>query len=260
MKSTGRWSRPSCRAPAGSAIPPSRSKRRFSSQGARGPRTARSASSISISRPATSAIISISNRACEIEEIAGAPERLDNQLLNSFVSHHESGFDVLASPRSGFRERELSVELLSALFELLAQRYSEIVIDLPLARHPWTSPVLAASQGILVTGRNTIPGLRQIAETLEAIQEETAITGAVRAVVNDCEVNLIGRIARLDHVERVLGMEKPFLVAHSDAAVECVNAGTPMTIARRSEKAVKDIAAIVQFCVELKATAATARG
>ena len=110
----------------------------------------------------------------QFEEIVGAPDRLDDHLLSAFISHHSSGLDVLAASRSRFHARDLSVEALSALFDRMAQRYATIIIDLPLSVHSWTLPLLAASKGILVTGLNTIPGLRQIEETLRALRERAA--------------------------------------------------------------------------------------
>src|ERR1700727_289666 len=141
----------------------------------------------------------------QFEEIVAAPDRLDDHLLSAFISHHPSGLDVLAASRSRFHARDLSVEALSALFDLMAQRYSTIVIDLQLSVHSWTLPLLAASKGILVTGLNTIPGLRQIEETLRALRTESSVTAELRAVVNRCEFGLFGGIARSDHVARILG-------------------------------------------------------
>ncbi|HEY6732806.1 MAG TPA: AAA family ATPase, partial [Roseiarcus sp.] len=187
----------------------------------------------------------------QFEEIVAAPERLDDHLLSAFISHHPSGLDVLAASRSRFHARDLSVEALSALFDRMAQRYSTIVIDLPLSVHSWTLPLLAASKGILVTGLNTIPGLRQIEETLRALREEATITADVRAVVNRCDVGLLGKVSRADHVARILGEEKRFCVRNAAVAVECVNVGSPIALAYPSDKSVKDIAAISAFCVGL---------
>jgi Flp pilus assembly CpaE family ATPase len=159
--------------------------------------------------------------------------------------------DVLAAGRSRFHARDLSVEALSALFDRMAQRYSTIIIDLPLSVHSWTLPLLAASRGILVTGLNTIPGLRQIEETLRALREEATITADVRALVNRCDVGFLGKVARADHVSRILGDEKRFCVRNAAVAVECVNVGTPIALAYPSDKSVKDIAAIAAFCVGL---------
>jgi pilus assembly protein CpaE len=187
----------------------------------------------------------------QFEEIVAAPDRLDDHLLSAFISHHPSGLDVLAASRSRFHARDLSVEALSALFDRMAQRYATIIIDLPLSVHSWTLPLLAASKGILVTGLNTIPGLRQIEETVRALREEATITADVRAVVNRCDVGLLGKVARADHVARILGEEKRFCVRNAAVAVECVNVGSPIALAYPSDKSVKDIAAIAAFCVGL---------
>jgi pilus assembly protein CpaE len=187
----------------------------------------------------------------EFEEIVAAPDRLDDHLLSAFISHHPSGLDVLAASRSRFHARDLSVEALSALFDRMAQRYSTIVIDLPLSVHSWTLPLLAASKGILVTGLNTIPGLRQIEETIRALREKGTITADVRAVVNRCDFSFLGKVARADHVARILGEGKCFCVRDAAVAVECVNVGSPIALAYPSDKSVKDIAAIAAFCISL---------
>jgi pilus assembly protein CpaE len=187
----------------------------------------------------------------QFEEIVAAPDRLDDHLLSAFISHHPSGLDVLAASRSRFHARDLSVEALSALFDRMAQRYATIIIDLPLSVHSWTLPLLAASKGILVTGLNTIPGLRQIEETVRALREEATITADVRPVVNRCDVGLLGKVARADHVARILGEQKRFCVRNAAVAVECVNVGSPIALAYPSDKSVKDIAAIAAFCVGL---------
>lgn len=191
----------------------------------------------------------------QFEEVAASPGRLDDQLLSAFISRHSSGLDVFAASRSRFQTRDLDVDALSALFDRMAHRYAYIIIDLPLSVHSWTIPVLAASKGILVTGLNSIPGLRQIEETLRALRAEARITGEVRTVVNRCDFGLLGKVARGDHVARILGEEKRLFVRNARVAVECVNVGTPMTLAYPSDKAVKDIAAISEFCAGLKAAA-----
>jgi pilus assembly protein CpaE len=187
----------------------------------------------------------------QFEEIVAVPDRLDDHLLSAFISHHSSGLDVLAASRNRFHARDLSVEALSALFDRMAQRYATIIIDLPLSVHSWTLPLLAASKGILVTGLNTIPGLRQIEETLRALRSEATVTAELRAVVNRCEFGLFGGVARADHVARILGQEKRLLVRNARVAIECVNVGTPITLAHPSDKSVKDITAISAFCAGL---------
>ena len=183
-----------------------------------------------------------------VDEIIDAPERLDEELLEAFTSRHSSGLDVLAAPRDGTNVRDLGVEPLSVLFDLLARRYGAVVVDLPVTRFSWTGPVLGASQAILVVGENTIPGLHRTKETLEAVRGEVSADAQVRVAINKGEFGLTGRLARADHVSRVLGEEKPFVVRRSANALECVNIGAPITVQHPSDRAVKDIAAIADFC------------
>jgi pilus assembly protein CpaE len=191
----------------------------------------------------------------QFDEIVATPGRLDDQLLNAFISRHPSGLDVFAASRSRFNARDLDVEALSALFDRMTHRYAYIVIDLPLSVHAWTIPLLAASKGILVTGLNTIPGLRQIEETLRALRAEALVAADVRAVINRCDFGLLGNVIRSEHVARILGDEKRLFVRNARVALECVNLGSPMTLAYPSDKAVKDIAAIADYCVALKSAA-----
>ena len=188
----------------------------------------------------------------QVEEIIEAPERLDEQLLEVFASRHQSGLDVFAAPRNPLGVRRLSVDALSALFDRMAHRYAYILVDMPLGAQEWTVPLLAASEGVVVTGLNTIPGLTRIAETLTAIRAVDGIGADLRVIVNRCEFRTFGGLARADHVTRILSGEKTMFVRDSKAALECVNAGASMTLAYPSEKMVKDVAGIADFCMALK--------
>ena len=188
----------------------------------------------------------------QVDELKDSPERLDDHLLGVFASRHSSGLEVFAAPRARLRARDLRVDALSSLFDRMAHRYAFILVDLPPASHAWTTPLLNASEGILVTGVNTIPGLRQIAETIQAVRAEISINVDVRAVVNRCEFGMFGGVTRADHIARVLGEERRMFVREARIATECVNIGTPMTLARPSNKTVKDIAKIADYCMGLK--------
>jgi pilus assembly protein CpaE len=188
----------------------------------------------------------------QVEDIIESPERLDDQLLDVFASRHSSGLVVFAAPRSPLHVRGLHVEALSALFDRMARRYSHILVDLPVSAYEWTAPLLSASQGIVVTGVNTIPGLSQIADTLAAIRAET-YPAAIRVVINRCASGLLGRIRRMDHVEKVLNGEERIYVRAASTAIDCINAGFVMGLSYPFEKAVKDISTIADFCSNLKA-------
>src|SRR5262249_34976395 len=67
-----------------------------------------------------------------IEEISNAPERLDDQLFELFRSHHASGIDVFAAPRTKFASENLNINALDALFSMITSRYDLVLIDFPV--------------------------------------------------------------------------------------------------------------------------------
>jgi pilus assembly protein CpaE len=183
-----------------------------------------------------------------IEEISANPQRLDSQLFEVFVTHHSSGVDVFASPRSKFDTCGLDFAALDGLFGLISSRYDLILIDFPVNWYSWTPKIIAASTGIMVSGINSIPGLRQIAEALTTLRATTDVFGEVRVAINNCERGLFGRVARRQHVESVLPGEQIFYVRNDPAVLESINTGMPMALSNSRRRISKDIAKITEFC------------
>jgi pilus assembly protein CpaE len=187
----------------------------------------------------------------QIQEISTNPERLDAQLFDIFVSHHISGLDVFAAPRTKFDYCNLAVSALDNLFTIAASRYDLILVDLPVTWFQWTSNVIAASDAALVVGLNTVPGLRQIAETLAAVRAIPNAPERVVVAVNRCQRRLVGRIARRQHVETALPSEQVLYVGEEPGAIESINVGTPMALKNSYRSIGKDIAALADFCASV---------
>lgn len=192
----------------------------------------------------------------QIHEIAGNPDRLDPQLFDLFVSHHGSGLDVLAAPRAKDRSPDLDVMTLEALFRMIATRYDLILLDLPVHWFTWTRQLLSAVEVAFVVGLNTIPGLREVSETLRAVRAVQRMPPKITTVLNRCEHNLVGGIARRNHVANLLaGEEVHYVREDNQGAIESVNTGIP--ISQRGGKLSKDIAPLIRITAEAKAIAAT---
>jgi pilus assembly protein CpaE len=188
----------------------------------------------------------------QIQEISDNPDRLDSQLFDIFVSHHSSGLDVFAAPRSKFDHAALNMAALDNLFEIISKRYDLILIDLPVTWFAWTVEVIANCDAVIVTGINTIPCLRQLAQTLAVVRDARPGTAPekVAVVVNRCDRTLLGGVERRQHVESVLGDEQVFYVGNDSAAmVESANTGTPLAQSGGSRKTLKEISAIAEFCI-----------
>jgi pilus assembly protein CpaE len=192
----------------------------------------------------------------QIEEISANPKRLDSQLFEVFVTHHSSGVDVFASPRSKFDICGLDFAALDELFGLISTRYDLILIDFPVNWYSWTPKIIAASSGIIVSGVNSIPGLRQIAEALTTLRATTDLFGEICVVINNCERGLFGKVARRQHVESVLPGEQIVYVRNDPAALESINTGMPMALSNSHRSISKDIARITAFCAGLTSPSA----
>jgi Flp pilus assembly CpaE family ATPase len=190
----------------------------------------------------------------QIEELSNAPERLDEHLFDSFRTHHSSGIDVFAAPRSKFASEDLNINALDALFSMIAKRYDLVFIDFPVTWYSWTTQVIAASDGAVITGINTIPCLRQISETLALVRSNARPTLQIGIVFNRCERTVIGSVAHRKYVERVVRDERTFFISRRPEAVESVNMGIPMLIGASSGNLQKEFAPLAGFCAEVKST------
>ena len=187
-----------------------------------------------------------------IAEFSSAPERLDDQLFESFRTRHSSGIDIFAAPRSKFYSDTLNIDALDALFGMIAKRYDLVFVDCPLTWFSWTAPIIAASDGAVITGINTIPCLRQISETLALVRSSGSAALQIGIVINKCERTLLGSIVRRKDAEMVLRDERLFLIANRPEAIESVNIGVPMALAASSGKLRRDFAPLAEFCSGLK--------
>jgi len=187
----------------------------------------------------------------QIQEISTDPQRLDAQLFDIFVSHHASGLDVFAAPRSTFDYCDLDVSALDNLFSMAAARYDLMLIDLPVVWLSWSSKVIAASDAALVVGLNSVPGLRQTVDTLAAIRAIPQTPAQIVVALNRCQRRLVGGIARRQHVETALGREQVFYVGEEPMAIESINTGSPMAMNKSYRAIGKDIAALAGFCAGL---------
>jgi len=189
-----------------------------------------------------------------IQEISSNPERLDHQLFDLFISRHVSGLHVFAAPRTKFNPCDLDVSALDALFDMIMARYDLILIDLPGIWFPWTFQIVAGADGLIVTGPNTIPGLRQLAETVTTVRGGRPAPGSLAVAVNRCTRRLIGGIARQHHVEKVLRGEQVFYVDDDPMLVHSSNAGTPLASTHAARRTSKQTASIAAFCAELQSS------
>jgi pilus assembly protein CpaE len=188
----------------------------------------------------------------QIQDILDRPERLDEQLFELFVSHHSSGLDVFAAPRNKTDPCEIDAAVLDPLLEMILQKYNYIILDLPVSWFSWTVPTLENSDAIIATGINTIPCLRQMKATLDAVTKAKVPSSKISIVMNRVTRRLIRGVERKGHVQSVFPNEKVFYVEEDSHMVERVNTGTPAALSGNQGK---QFAKLASFCTSIGQTA-----
>lgn len=186
----------------------------------------------------------------QIQEIMDRPERLDEQLFELFTNHHSSGLDIFAAPRSQMDLCAIDLSSLDLFLGMISRHYDFIVIDLPVPWLRWTVPVLVNSDAIIVSGFNTIPGLRQLKNTVEAVIGVKRADTEISVILNRVTHNLFGKIERRAHADSVLAGQKLFFIREDPDAVNRLNTGIP-AVQTKSGRSVKDFAAIAAYCSSL---------
>jgi pilus assembly protein CpaE len=184
-----------------------------------------------------------------VEEIVHNPDRLDAQLFDLFVSRHgASGIDVLATPRNRRASVELNMAALDALFRFISEQYDLVIINVPPAWFDWTDQILGVCDLAIVTGLNNVPGLRQIAETLQEVKRAERVPPQIVVALNRCESGLVGGVARRRHVNQALGNQTAVYIREDAAAANhSLNTGVPISITSRSSKITKDVRALASL-------------
>jgi pilus assembly protein CpaE len=157
------------------------------------------------------------------------PQRLDNYMLDIFTSKHQSGLDLFACEN---RELDYSAIDGSAIFSLLDQlteRYDTVLLDAPRCWTAWLDRVLMNSDCVFVTGRYSVPSVKQIAHELKHLRELNLGPENVSVIINECQKTLLGGIVRKSDIDAVLADQRIFYVQQDlSFALECVNIGVSM--------------------------------
>jgi len=193
----------------------------------------------------------------QIHEILERPERLDEHLFELFVSHHKSGLDLFAAPRSKLDPCDVDPAVLDPFLEMVWQKYNYIIFDMPVPWFNWTIPVLQKSDAIILTGINTIPCLRQMKATLDEVLKVKSMQSQAAIAMNRVTHRLVGGIERRGHVESVFPNETIFYLAERPDAAERVNTGNPAALGANHPK---DFEKLTSYCAGLRQAQRTTAG
>jgi pilus assembly protein CpaE len=182
----------------------------------------------------------------KIDELAGAPSRLDSQLMEVMLARHSSGLSVLATPRVPAKYIEISEGMIGTVLGLLSQSFEHVVIDLPKNWYPWTDNVIWGSNHVYIVTNFTVPALKHARYLVDAITSKAVNDPKVSVIVNKYKEKLFGSgLMKRDAEALLRDWLAGFVPDAPDLVQEAINRGLPMSEIRAGGKVEKALERIL---------------
>ena len=178
-------------------------------------------------------------------DMAENRSRLDDALINSFVTPYSSGLSLLAAPKEADSADEIEPEHVFEVLQRLRESYDYVVLD---PQHTFDSITLAAldqSDEIVLILTLDIPAIRSTQRALEIFDRLGYPRKKIRIVVNrwSKQIDL-----DLRHVEKFLG--EPvigFVPSDYQMAVTSINLGHPLVQSDPNSKIAQEIKRVARI-------------
>jgi pilus assembly protein CpaE len=177
--------------------------------------------------------------------------RLDDSLINSFITSHTSRMSLLAAPLEAHEAEDVKPQDVTEILHLLRQRFDYMVLDLPHTFDSTTVAALDLADDILIVLTLDIPGIRSTNRAIKVFNRLNYHKSKVHVVVNrwskSIDVQLEKVEAHLD--ERILGL----IPNDYRKVIESINLGQPLVESDPASKItleIKRIAALVSGGVD----------
>ena len=186
------------------------------------------------------------NASFDVDAVSATPHRLDARLLEVMLSRHETGIAVLAAPRSPASGRDFDEAFVGRLLGVAAEKFSNIVIDMPPMWMPWSECVAAGSDQVFVVTEFTVPALRKARDLVESVKPRLAEDADVRVIVNKTREQLLGGGLKKRDASELLGEHLGGFVSEDRLLVrEAINRGQPLSTGRSSNRLSRELSRIV---------------
>jgi pilus assembly protein CpaE len=183
-------------------------------------------------------------------DLVESPERMDVSLLQSVMSHHESGLDVLAAPRDVMPLEVVSSGAVDACLKVAADLYSYVLVDLPTVWCDWTMQALQKSDVILLVTQLTVPHVRQARRQLDQLAAHGFGDIPVKVVVNRFEKGWGKGVSAKEAAKAMNRGIDYFVMSDFKLVSEAINQGVPIAKIARRSKVEKSIADLVDSTVK----------
>jgi len=165
----------------------------------------------------------------DLKEIEPRPERLDRQLLEIMLSHHDSGLKVIAAPNRPAEMRTFDPDMVTRLLDLVSSHFDYVVIDMPRTWFSWTDSVLLGSNRLFIVSEMTVPSIRQAKGLVAAVRERLGEGPKPQVIVNRFEQRMFDPGLKKSDIEQALGADFAGTIPNNYRLVrEAIDRGVPL--------------------------------
>lgn len=188
----------------------------------------------------------------DFDALAHDPHRLDDYMLDVFVSRHGSGLHVL-SPRQPVNAAGIEKAVIFQLLNKLLDNYDTVLIDLPHHRIADNEEILQNSDLVLVSGWFSVPAVNRLRLLLQYLQKLGLARDRIAAILTGADTGILGGTVERFNVDHLLGDLPYFCVRRDPAfALECADAGQSMVETQPRRGTCRDLRAIAEHIVSMR--------
>lgn len=178
-------------------------------------------------------------------ELVENTDRLDADLLQSFLIPHSSGVQVIPAPEGAESVREPMAGAISQTLEFLRPRYDYILLDLPVGLSDANLEVISACDQAFVITVAEVSAVRNVVRQLEYFAHKEIPRDKVQIVLNRWHKRNLVTDAQ---IEKVIGQKISWRVPnHYPQVVKTIHEGDPVSHLAHSDvaRSLNDWAAVL---------------
>ena len=166
-------------------------------------------------------------------ELASNTDRLDQELLEGFLLHHDSGLHILDSPEAVDAMHGAPPSAVEYTLAFLAEAYQFVIVDCPPGLTDGTLASIAQSDKVAIIMTAELPSVRNAVRYMEHLSKLGYSSSTIQLVLNRHSKK--GPLSD-ERVEKALGRGILFRIPNSyNEVIRAINAGAPISSATKSD-------------------------
>jgi pilus assembly protein CpaE len=177
-----------------------------------------------------------------IHDVVRNFDRLDDQLLGSYLTHRSKHLALLAAPTEIGKDEDVRIEHVTRAITLLRAQVDYVVIDPPRMLNELTISALDGADDLILLLTLDIPAIRSAKRALDIFTRLGYDRSRIKVVIN--------RYTKtpefdLKQVEKVLETQVFATITNDyQAAIASINVGEPLVLSKNQSRVVHDFGAL----------------